>query len=232
MARRGKGFAFIVKYTNIKLVGWTPTKINTRPFIAFSSDIVAWGPACNKGAFFFKDQKMPSVSEWVNSDWLRTIATDSIANNPYPELDVQLSDLLDVIDAGNCVTVAMSAKHPPHTRAAMVAYLLKHDPVEASNHLEIGRSVGVYILWDDLDVLYVGQSLDMQSRIAAHKNKSCAMGSKPRIQYTGITAIKTNESNLMAFEALAIGLLRPILNFERSSRYEPVRSNEVTQCQE
>ncbi len=153
-------------------------------------------------------------------DWLTTVVRETIKNNPYPEIKVTHAELDHAASIGSYAAVAMSPRYAPWVRAESVASLLTKDTdldVTASFYDE----PGVYILFDDHNVLYVGQSHKVKSRVTSHKN----------VPFTNAVVIYCQECDLIAFEALALGMLRPVLNFRRSTRYQPTIS-EPSKCHE
>lgn len=116
--------------------------------------------------------------------------------------------------------VASSATETPIARVnAMASFLCARNDVFITDRIQ--KSPGVYMLYDENNVLYVGQSENVEIRIRSHTN----------ISFAGVLVAYTEPHNLLAVEAMAIGLLRPIFNHKTSARYEPITC-EVTQCQE
>lgn len=123
-------------------------------------------------------------------------------------------------DIGDCILLAICPNQRPIDRVyAMGTFLCIENDVIVTQ--SINSSSGVYMLYDESDVLYVGQSEDVKSRVASHK----------AIKFTGALVAYTETVNLLAIEAMAIGILRPTPNHRNSTRYEPI-SIESTQCQE
>lgn len=153
-------------------------------------------------------------------DWLTSIARIAFEHNPYPQIPIDFNELNNVIELGNCAHVAMSPDYEPWVRAQSTAYFFAQSyDIEFSAAIE--KRCGVYILYNETDILYVGQSKNVKSRVSSHNH----------IPFTEYIVAYTSEENLIPLEAIAIGFLRPMMNFSRSDRYRPIVS-EVSRCRE
>lgn len=119
---------------------------------------------------------------------------------------------MDIVrDLGTSFLAAISPEKLPVDRVyAMGLFLCIKNDVLISDR--IIRSSGVYMLYDETDVLYVGQSENVKVRIHHHSS----------IKFTGALIAYTQSQDLLAIEAMAIGILRPTLNHKQSTRYSPI----------
>ncbi len=153
-------------------------------------------------------------------DWLRSVAKIAFDHNPFPEIPVEFNELNDVIELGNCAHVARSCEYEPWARAysalIFAGYYENCDPCH-----ELENCPGVYVLYNETDILYVGQSRHVKRRVANHTH----------VPHSDRLVLYTTDDNLIAYEAIAIGLLRPVMNYGRSDKYKPSIS-EVSRCHE
>lgn len=70
---------------------------------------------------------------------------------------------------------------------------------------------GVYVLFDDFEIVYVGQTTNMKYRVRSHSRFSDL--------YVG--AFYMEEGELLCAESLAIGVTNPLANFDGNSKYNP-----------
>ena len=69
---------------------------------------------------------------------------------------------------------------------------------------------GVYYLWDGSDVIYIGSSTNVPSRVSAHRNKG-------NLDFAGYFCDECEEHELRDREAAAIKEFRPRLNEQQTS---------------
>lgn len=123
-------------------------------------------------------------------------------------------------EVGDCILTATCARRKPGDRVnAICTFFCIDNDVVISDCMN--ASAGVYILYTETDVLYVGQSENVKSRVANHRH----------IEFTEALVIYTEPANLIAIEAIAIGVLKPTQNHKNSARYEPTSARSYT-CQE
>ena len=121
-----------------------------------------------------------------------------------------------VLDLGQSALIATTSAESPRSRVnAMATFLCVKNDVVISQ--AITSNSGVYVLYDEVDVLYVGQSENVKKRISSHTN----------IPFTEWLVAYTEIHNLIAIEALSIGMLRPLLNHKNSQRYEPITGESI-----
>ena len=100
----------------------------------------------------------------------------------------------------NAVSAAMTGKH-----------LLREDEIVKSA-LPWNKASGIYFLVDAEKVVYVGQSVDVYSRISQHKDKV----------FDRYAFVPCPVSSLDRLESLYIHLLQPLLNGNKSNGFKCV----------
>jgi hypothetical protein len=72
---------------------------------------------------------------------------------------------------------------------------------------------GVYFLYQDAVIVYVGESLNVRNRLVSHEHKGCA---------THFSVCECDKTQRKRLEAFYIGVLNPRLNTQSSERVELV----------
>lgn len=70
---------------------------------------------------------------------------------------------------------------------------------------------GVYVFFDDFEIIYIGQTTNVKYRVRSHSRFSDL--------YIGVFYME--ESELLCAESLAIGVINPLANFDGNSKYDP-----------
>lgn len=110
---------------------------------------------------------------------------------------------------GVCYYIASSSEFRPKDRVVSLCELLPGD-----HDVEFGRdnlwpNAGVYVFYDDVDVVYIGQTLNAKKRVSSHSAFS----------HINVGVFYMEERFLLSAEALAIGIATPVANFDGSDKY-------------
>lgn len=93
----------------------------------------------------------------------------------------------------------------------MEASLLGLDELRAQRVTQLVRS-GVYFLWNEDELVYIGQSTNMYARVAEHMRYGTIKG----VPITSCTFIDSPYPQLLTLEQLYISALRPKVNGPRT----------------
>ena len=74
---------------------------------------------------------------------------------------------------------------------------------------------GIYFLWVGDEIVYIGQSVDMHSRVSAHLNQSTPNRMLRGLTITGCTFIDCKPEELDVLESIYISAYLPKCNFRR-----------------